>query len=63
MKIIMALLLLSLSSCGFMPQLLQEAEHVIDDTAISIKVSQEAIQRKTNVKASVELDNGQIQDR
>lgn len=58
-----SIFLLICSSCGLMPQLLQEVEHIADDTAIKICVSQEALQRQTNVKASVELDNGQIQNR
>lgn len=48
-----------LNSCGYMPQVLQEAENIIDDDAITITVSREAIQRQTNLKAIVELDNGQ----
>ena len=44
-----------------LPQLANEAEHIIDDTAVNIKISQEAFQRQTNLKASVELDNGQVQ--
>ena len=55
------ILLAIICSCSLVPQMLGEAEHIIDDTAISIKVSQEALQRQTNVKATVELDNGQVQ--
>ena len=40
-----------------MPQVLGEAEHIIDDTCISIKVSQEALRKDTNIKAVVEVEN------
>ena len=40
-----------------MPQLLNEAEHVADDTCISIKISQEAVRKETNLKAVVEVEN------
>jgi len=47
------------TSCGIMPQLASEAENIIDDDAITIKCSREALGRQTNVRASIELDNGQ----
>lgn len=58
--LIFILLICMLNSCGYMPQILQEAENIIDDDAITISISREAIQRQTNLKATVELDNGQI---
>ena len=62
MKIILLFILCSITtSCGYIPNLITTAEHVADDTAVSIKVSQEALQRQTNVKATIELDNGQVQ--
>ena len=45
------------TSCGVMPQLLQEAEHIIDDSAITQKISQEALQKGTNVRATIEVCN------
>lgn len=61
MKYLLPAILAFLTSCGALPQFLNEVEHVADDTAVSIKVSQEALQRQTNIKASIELDNGQVQ--
>ena len=56
--------LLCLSSCAAMlPEILKTAEDVIDDDAVRIIVSKEAFQRNTNLKATVELDNGQIQQK
>lgn len=52
---------LFLTSCGALPQLINTAEHIADDTAINIKVSQEALQRQTNITAYIELDNGQTE--
>jgi hypothetical protein len=60
LKYLSIFFLISLSSCGSLPQLINTAEHIADDEAIQIKVSQEALQRQTNVKAYVELDNGQL---
>jgi hypothetical protein len=60
--IIPLLILLAIAcSCGIMPQLASEAENIIDDDAIKITVSREALGRQTNVVAHVELDNGQVQ--
>jgi len=53
--------LLILTSCGMMPNFLQTAEDIIDDDAITIKVSRESLGRNTNVTAYVELDNKQTQ--
>jgi len=60
-KHICTLFLLFLSSCSAMPQLFQEAEHVLDDEAVTIKISQEAFNRQTNIKAFVEIDNNNVQ--
>lgn len=49
------------TGCGCLPQVLSEAENIVDDDAIKITVSREALGRQTNVKASIELDNGQLQ--
>lgn len=61
MKFIQIISMFMLSSCGILPQLATEAENIIDDDAIKIVVSREALGRQTNVKASIELDNGQIE--
>jgi len=61
MKIIQVVFLCMLSSCGILPQLTTEAENIIDDDAIQVIVSREALGRQTNVRAYVELDNGQVQ--
>lgn len=49
--------LIVFTSCGVMPQLLNEVEHVADDTCINIKISQEALRKDTNIKAVVEVEN------
>ena len=40
-----------------LPELSQEVEHIIDDTAISQKISVEALQRGTNVRSTIEVCN------
>ena len=49
-----------LTSCGLMPQALSEAENVLDDDAIKITISREALGRQTNIRAQVDLDNNGI---
>lgn len=61
MKYALTLCLAMLTSCGYVPQMLQEAENIADDDAVKVTVSREAIQRNTNLRATIELDNGQIQ--
>lgn len=46
-----------LASCGMMPQIASEAEHIIDDTAITVKCSQEAISKNSDIKINLELNN------
>ena len=41
-----------------MPSILSEAENIIDDDAITIKISREALGRNTNIQAHVDLENG-----
>jgi HSP90 family molecular chaperone len=56
--------LVCFTSCSTMfPEILKTAEDVIDDTAITQKVSRESLQRNTNVKCTIELDNGQTQSK
>lgn len=57
MKHVSALLIFILCSCNMLPQLVQEAEHVIDDTAITVKCSQEALSKNSDLKINVELNN------
>jgi len=45
------------AGCGYVPQLLQEAEHVADDTAVKLEVSQEALRKDTNVEATIRVIN------
>lgn len=50
-------LMSSLTSCGLMPQALGELEHVIDDTAISVKISQEALRKDQDLNVLIESKN------
>jgi DNA-directed RNA polymerase subunit RPC12/RpoP len=60
-NITFAIPLFMLTGCAGIPSFLQTAEDIIDDDAITIKVSREALGRNTNIIARVELDNGQVQ--
>ena len=55
--VILSTILLACVGCGALPQLLNETEHVLDDTAVELKVSQEALRKDTNVKATIEVTN------
>jgi hypothetical protein len=57
MKHIPLLFIFVLTSCGMMPTLLNDVEHVIDDTAVSQKISIEALQKGTNVRSTIEVCN------
>jgi hypothetical protein len=46
-----------LSACNSLPQLYQAFEDVADDDAIHLTVSREAIQKDTNVKVSIAVEN------
>ena len=52
------ILLAIICSCSMMPSILSEAENIIDDDAITIKISREALGRNTNIQAHVDLENG-----
>lgn len=45
------------TGCGYMPQILSDVEHVVDDTAITVKCSQEALSKNSDLKINVELNN------
>ena len=60
MKCISIFLVVNLTSCGLGSQFLQEAENVVDDDAIKISISREALGRQTNIRAQVDLDNNGI---
>ena len=57
---ILTSLLVLISSCGVMPQLLNEAEHIADDTAVKLTISQEAIRKDTNVTAQIKVFNSKL---
>lgn len=54
------MLLIALSSCGSLPELFQSAEKVLDDTAIKVHVSQEAIQDDTDINVAISVVNKDI---
>jgi len=57
MKYLIFLPMSLLCGCGLMPQAMNELEHVVDDTAITVKCSQEALSKNSDLKISVELNN------
>lgn len=50
-------ILFLLTGCNAIPEALQTAEDIIDDNAIDIKISREAIKKDTNVTICVQLSN------
>lgn len=59
MKIAILICAVILPSCGTLPQLYQSTEHIADDTAIKMQVSQEALQKDSNIEMNIKLSNSQ----
>lgn len=53
------ILLILMTSCNTLPQLYQTAEDIINDEAIEVIISREAIQRQTDITVSVDVKNNQ----
>ena len=57
MKILFLFFMVSFSSCQTLPQLYQSAEDILDDKAIEVVISREAIQKQTNLNITIDVKN------
>jgi len=61
MKYLIVLVPFIMTSCQALPALYQSAEDVLDDNAIRVEVSREAMAKGTNVNVTIEIKNAGTQ--
>lgn len=57
MRFLIFVNILFLAGCQTLPQLYQAAEDIATDTALSVRVSKEAIQKQGDLSISVDIRN------